>query len=94
MPLTAPAETYPAILLGTYAARRNFDELALPWPSDYGARKHLHWHRRCTSPSKHENCMVPPCMNLTNPDIRMLHSLTPVAETGGRLGRTKLVIVP
>jgi hypothetical protein len=38
--------------------------------------------------------MVPPCMNLTNPDIRMLHSLTPVAETGGRLGRTKLVIVP
>jgi hypothetical protein len=26
--------------------------------------------------------MVPPCMNLTNPDIRMLHSLTPVAETG------------
>lgn len=26
--------------------------------------------------------MVPPRMNLTNPDIRMLRSLTPVAKTG------------
>ena len=56
----------------------------------------FYWHRRCTLASKHENCLVPPGINLINPGIRMLRSLTPVAETGGltevrgRLGRTDI----
>lgn len=63
--------------------QRNFDELVPPWSSNDDARMHLFfWHRRCTLVSKHENCLVPPCMNLINPEIRMLRSLTPVAETG------------
>lgn len=65
--------------------QRNFDELALPGPATTTLAGNSFIGTDAVLVSKHENCLVPPCMNLINPDIRMLRSLTPVAQTGSTI---------